>query len=79
MQRAMQCATVRHDISLSDVSLQAALLHDTLEDTDTSYKELSEEFSEDVAGMCCGDGGKFCLNILSTVALDSSEAANVIS
>lgn len=30
-------------------AVQVALLHDTIEDTDTSYKELSEVFSEDIA------------------------------
>ena len=29
--------------------LQAALLHDTVEDTDTSFYELQAEFGEDVA------------------------------
>ncbi|GFO20833.1 guanosine-3',5'-bis(diphosphate) 3'-pyrophosphohydrolase mesh1 [Plakobranchus ocellatus] len=35
---------------ISDVSvIQAALLHDTVEDTDTSFYELQAEFGEDVA------------------------------
>ncbi|KAK3761696.1 hypothetical protein RRG08_016128 [Elysia crispata] len=37
---------------ISDVSvIQAALLHDTVEDTDTSFYELQAEFGEDVANL----------------------------
>lgn len=31
-------------------AFQAALLHDTVEDTDTTYEELVTEFGKDVAG-----------------------------
>lgn len=34
-----------------EILLAAALLHDTLEDTDTSYKELREKFGEVVASL----------------------------
>jgi len=33
------------------VVMLAALLHDTIEDTDTSYSELAENFGEDVAAL----------------------------
>lgn len=37
---------------ITDVSvIQAALLHDTVEDTDTSFYELQAEFGEDVANL----------------------------
>lgn len=45
---------VKHYKGLSknlDVLVAAALLHDTLEDTDTSYKELKQRFGEDVASI----------------------------
>uniref|UniRef100_A0A0B6ZFF8 Guanosine-3',5'-bis(diphosphate) 3'-pyrophosphohydrolase MESH1 n=1 Tax=Arion vulgaris TaxID=1028688 RepID=A0A0B6ZFF8_9EUPU len=37
---------------VSDISvLQAALLHDTVEDTDTTFYELQAEFGEDIANL----------------------------
>ena len=39
-------------IAPNDVGLQCAgLLHDTLEDTDTTYEELVENFGEDIANL----------------------------
>ena len=35
------------------IRLKAALLHDTVEDTDTSIEEIKEEFGEKIAGTCC--------------------------
>ncbi|KAH9488959.1 Guanosine-3',5'-bis(diphosphate) 3'-pyrophosphohydrolase MESH1 [Bulinus truncatus] len=41
-----------NEAGVSDVSvIQAALLHDTIEDTDTSFYELQAEFGEDVASL----------------------------
>ncbi|XP_017290506.1 guanosine-3',5'-bis(diphosphate) 3'-pyrophosphohydrolase MESH1 [Kryptolebias marmoratus] len=40
-----------HEGGVSDIDvLQAALLHDTVEDTDTTIEELREKFGETVAG-----------------------------
>lgn len=33
------------------ITLQAALLHDTVEDTDTTFEEISEHFGQDVASV----------------------------
>ena len=41
-----------HEASVEDVvALAAALLHDTVEDTDTSVAELTTEFGEEIAGV----------------------------
>jgi (p)ppGpp synthase/HD superfamily hydrolase len=36
-------------VRLPDLAVQAALLHDTLEDTDVTYDQLKEQFGNDVA------------------------------
>lgn len=41
-------------LGLDETTLQAALLHDILEDTDTSHEELSQTFSEQVANIVDG-------------------------
>ncbi len=52
----------RHCINVSDILRKvtsnpdiiiAGLLHDTLEDTDTTYEELEKEFGETVANLVC--------------------------
>lgn len=44
------CLTLVHVFGITDSNiLTAAILHDTLEDTDTDYDDLKKEFSEDVA------------------------------
>lgn len=42
-------AIVKEDIDYPDLAIQCALLHDTIEDTATSYEELVRTFGEDVA------------------------------
>jgi (p)ppGpp synthase/HD superfamily hydrolase len=47
-----QVAMILAEVAPSDLELiQAALLHDTLEDTETSYKELVENFGARVADL----------------------------
>lgn len=50
----IHCFIVYQILKLIDVDdnlLCAGLLHDTLEDTDTTYEELVEEFNEDIASL----------------------------
>jgi guanosine-3',5'-bis(diphosphate) 3'-pyrophosphohydrolase len=45
------CLILRHLFDIDDPqALTAAVLHDTLEDTDTDFDDLSEEFGAEVAG-----------------------------
>jgi len=46
------CDILQHDFGIDDSDiLTAALLHDTLEDTDTTYEEIEQTFSKEVADM----------------------------
>lgn len=43
---------LQHEAGVNDVAtLQAALLHDTVEDTDTTFEELEEHFGAEVTGI----------------------------
>src|SRR5699024_3160942 len=42
-------ATILAELGLTPSTLAAALLHDTVEDTEYSLKELTEEFGEEIA------------------------------
>jgi guanosine-3',5'-bis(diphosphate) 3'-pyrophosphohydrolase len=45
------CLVLRHVFEIDDPqALMAAALHDTLEDTDTDFDDLKEDFGADVAG-----------------------------
>ncbi|MYM20119.1 RelA/SpoT family protein [Brevibacterium sp. 5221] len=47
-------ATILAEIGMTPVTLAAALLHDTVEDTDYSLAQLTDEFGEEVAVMVDG-------------------------
>ena len=49
-----QTALFLADLRLDANALSAALLHDVLEDCDVTFKELSDEFGSDVAGLVDG-------------------------
>lgn len=43
-------AALNHEIDMDgDLAVQAAILHDTIEDTDTTYNELESEFGQSLA------------------------------
>ena len=50
----MNVAYILADIGLDDETICAALLHDTVEDTDVTDEDLRREFGEDVANMVAG-------------------------
>ncbi|MCD7844674.1 MAG: bifunctional (p)ppGpp synthetase/guanosine-3',5'-bis(diphosphate) 3'-pyrophosphohydrolase [Oscillospiraceae bacterium] len=47
-------AAIAAEMGLDDESIIAALLHDVLEDTDTTYETVAAQFGEDVAGIVDG-------------------------
>ncbi len=51
---AIAAATIAAEMGLDDESIMAALLHDTLEDTNVTHKQLEEEFGSDVANIVEG-------------------------
>ena len=50
----VQVAYTLAELGLDEDTICAALLHDVLEDTDTSYEDLEKEFNEEVAYMVDG-------------------------
>jgi GTP diphosphokinase / guanosine-3',5'-bis(diphosphate) 3'-diphosphatase len=47
-------ATILADLGMDLTTLQAALLHDTVEDTDITIEQIEAEFGEEVAGLVDG-------------------------
>lgn len=45
----MDCLFLGMEYDLSNAEMEAIVLHDTLEDTDTTYQELAQRFGEKVA------------------------------
>ena len=45
----MTCIAQDRSFDDPDLSIQCALLHDTIEDTNTSYEQITDEFGSDVA------------------------------
>ena len=50
----VQVAYILADLKLDDNSICAALLHDVIEDTDVTQKDLKNEFGEEIAEMVDG-------------------------
>ena len=50
----VQVAYILAELGMDDNTICAALLHDVLEDTDTTYEDLVKEFNEEVAYMVDG-------------------------
>jgi GTP pyrophosphokinase len=64
----LQVARIVADIGLDDISLAAALLHDSVEDTDLTIADVEREFGHEVAGIVDG------LTKLERLQFDSKEA-----
>ncbi|HLA93040.1 MAG TPA: bifunctional (p)ppGpp synthetase/guanosine-3',5'-bis(diphosphate) 3'-pyrophosphohydrolase [Actinomycetota bacterium] len=54
IQHPLAVATILADLGLDTTTLQAALLHDTVEDTDVTVEDLEEGFGEQVARIVDG-------------------------
>mgnify|MGYP001187701216 CR=1 FL=1 len=62
------CARICADLGLDQVSIVAALLHDTVEDTDATLEDIEREFGPEVATVVDG------VTKLSKIHFDSQEA-----
>ena len=54
LQHLLNASMIIADLKLDDISVVASLLHDILEDTDTSKERLISEFGEEVANLVDG-------------------------
>lgn len=70
----LHVALILAHLGLDVETLAAALLHDVLEDTDTSYDELAEEFGPQIADLV---EGVTKLSKVSTTSPGAPDAANI--
>ena len=68
IQHPLAVAKILADLGLDDVTLSAALLHDSVEDTGVTLEEVAGEFGDDVAAIVDG------VTKLDRVSFDSKEA-----
>jgi hypothetical protein len=59
-------------------TIQAAILHDTVEDTDTSLEELEKEFGQEVAGIVkeCSDDKSLAKDVRKKMQIEHAAAAS---
>jgi len=68
IQHPLAVARILADLGLDDITLSAALLHDSVEDTGVTLEEVAAEFGDDVAAIVDG------VTKLDRVSFDSKEA-----
>src|SRR5437588_172995 len=68
IQHPLAVAKILAELGLDDVTLSAALLHDSVEDTGVTLEEVASEFGDDVAAIVGG------VTKLDRVSFDSKEA-----
>src|SRR5436305_8954730 len=68
IQHPLAVAKILAELGLDDITLSAALLHDSVEDTGVTLEEVAAEFGEDVAAIVDG------VTKLDRVSFDSKEA-----
>jgi len=68
IQHPLAVAKILAELGLDDVTLSAALLHDSVEDTGVTLEEVASEFGDDVAAIVDG------VTKLDRVSFDSKEA-----
>ncbi|MBV8159533.1 MAG: bifunctional (p)ppGpp synthetase/guanosine-3',5'-bis(diphosphate) 3'-pyrophosphohydrolase [Acidimicrobiia bacterium] len=68
IQHPLAVARILGDLGLDDITLSAALLHDSVEDTGVTLEEVAAEFGDDVAAIVDG------VTKLDRVSFDSKEA-----
>ncbi len=65
----LEVASILTDFQLDDATIVTALLHDTVEDTDTTEAEIAESFGTEIAGLVAG------VTKLTKLELSSAETA----
>src|SRR3954471_1630480 len=68
IQHPLAVAKILAELGLDDITLSAALLHDSVEDTGVTLEEVATEFGDDVANIVDG------VTKLDRVSFDSKEA-----
>src|SRR5205807_6400299 len=68
IQHPLAVARILAELGLDDITLSAALLHDSVEDTGVTLDEVASEFGDDVAAIVDG------VTKLDRVSFDSKEA-----
>ena len=67
----LNVAYILADIGLDEATICAALLHDVVEDTDTTHEDIVEEFGDEIAQMVAG------VTKLSNISFSSAEEQQV--
>jgi GTP diphosphokinase / guanosine-3',5'-bis(diphosphate) 3'-diphosphatase len=70
----LQVAAILTDLKLDDATIAAALLHDTIEDTDTTRAEIDRLFGHDIGALV---EGLTKLNKLDLVSKEAKQAENL--
>ena len=50
----LEVAAILTEMKLDDATIAAALLHDTVEDTETTHQEIEEKFGKEIASLVDG-------------------------
>lgn len=69
----LEVAGILADLKLDDATIAAALLHDTIEDTDTTQEEIDELFGQEIGGLV---GGLTKIAKLDLVTKKAEQAEN---
>ncbi|MDC3068161.1 HD domain-containing protein, partial [Paracoccaceae bacterium] len=69
----LQVAKILTELKLDDASIVTALLHDTIEDTNKSFKDVSEKFGSEIANLV---DGVTKLSNLEVASFEKKQAEN---
>ncbi|MGH6907634.1 MAG: RelA/SpoT family protein, partial [Aestuariivirga sp.] len=70
----LEVAAILTEMKLDDATVAAALLHDTVEDTETTHQEIEEKFGKEIASLV---DGLTKIDKLDLVTKEATEAENL--
>ncbi len=70
----LEVAAILTEMKLDDATVAAALLHDTVEDTDTTHQEIEEKFGKEIASLV---DGLTKISKLDLVTKEATQAENL--